>query len=204
MQFGLHVLFGTLVGQVYAADRALVPEALMQGGTPSSDGMAHRFGQWTEHQDEAARVSSFAVSRVSASVESPRTSLSPAELDGRLVFDCKDLALGKVTGFTPSYVEVATPTLDIGPRLYLPFDAFGYCSPAGCYLRYSLEQISTNGWNQAPGVVAVTEPGSAESEDRETEGPGPIAGVVEPAPGILIPYFTAEEAARLYMEQRAS
>jgi len=211
MQFGLHVLFGTLVGQVFAADRALAPPAMIQSGIPPLDGMAHRFAQRPERQDTSSRVSNVVASRASVSVESPRTSLGPDDLDGRLVFDREDRALGQVKRFTQSYVEVAAPTLDIGPTLYLPFDAFCYCSPAGCYLRYTLEQISASGWHRDPGVVAATEPGPAESGGGEGADPVPIVGVVgrtvgsaELAPGVLIPYFAAEEDARRYREQRAS
>jgi len=199
MQFGLHVLYGTLVGQVFAADRALTPPAMIQHGIPSLDGMAHRFAQRAERQDVPSRVSNVVASRASVSAESLRTSLGPDDLGGRLVFDREDRALGQVKGFTQSYVEVATPTLDIGPTLYFPFDAFGYCSPAGCYLRYSLEQISASGWNRVPGAVTATEPGPAESGGGEGGDPVPIVGVVgrtvglaELAPGVLIPYFAAE------------
>lgn len=204
VQVGLHVLFGTLVGQVFEADGKLMPRTMAPPLGLSSEAITSGVTRRSEAENVSARIGDSAARSTSVATQPPRTFLGRSDLAGRLVFSRDDHALGKVKGFTQGHVEVEAPTLDIGPTLYVPYDALGYCTPAGCYLRYTLEQMAASGWNQVPTAVYAGEQASSTSGPATAGDSGLAAGGSESELDLQIPYFVTEEEARRDLDRRRS
>jgi len=203
-QLGLHVLFGTLVGQVFEANSGLLSRTTAPLLDLSSEPMTSGVARSLEVENVSTRVGNSAARPASVPIQPLPTFLGRSDLEGRLVFSRDDHSLGKVKRFTQGHVEVEAPTLDVGPTLYVPYDALGYCTPAGCYLRYTLEQTAASGWNQIPTAVYAGEHASSTSGPATAGDSGVTAGGSESERDLQIPFFATEEEARRDSDRRWS
>lgn len=118
-----------------------------------------------------------------------QTSFGRQDLVGKMVYSRDNHALGEVKKAEMGYVEIATPVVEIGPTLYVPYDAFTHCSPHGCHLNASLGEIQAKRWNEVPSTIL-----------RADAHPGISSGSAESSGenDVRIPYFDAGESARRF------
>lgn len=124
------------------------------------------------------------------------TSFAPSDLVGKMVFSGDGHALGEVRKVEEQFIEVATPVVELGPTMYVPYPAFQFCTQRGCYLRQPLDALSALDWNTPPASIleADAHPGLA------VGGPAPAR---RPASEIQIPYLPDEDAVSRFRAEEA-
>src|SRR5438105_7206666 len=69
---------------------------------------------------------------------------------GHEVFGSDDQKIGSVHEVGPSYFEITTGFLGLGPQLFIPFDAVTNVDGDRVYLDVSKDEIDSRGWDQRP------------------------------------------------------
>lgn len=123
----------------------------------------------------------------------PPSSYAPSDLVGKMVFSGDGHALGDVRKVEEHYVEIATPVVELGPTMYVPYPAFQFCTPRGCYLRQPLDALPALDWNTPPASIL-------EADTRPGLTPGAPAPERPRANGIEIPYLPNEDAVSRFRE----
>lgn len=140
-------------------------------------------------------VGTMAGTMPAATAERPATGqtgqmwLSPQQLQGKTLYAWNGDKIGDVSGVGPNYVDVPTGILDLGPNLYVPFNAIDYCDRKGCYVNATMDQIKNMNWSQKPTFTTATTN-------------APAAGTfAQGAEAMRVPLYEEELEARRHREQ---
>lgn len=178
----------TVVAPSPAGGRMDRQEPGMGGSIGSTASQTQRSGQPME--TVGAGAGPMAGTMPSATAERPsQTAFGRQDLVGKMVYSRDDHALGEVRKTEMDYVEIATPVVEIGPTLYVPYGAFTHCSSQGCHLNATLDEIRANRWNEVPSAIlrADAHPGIS-SSSSESAG----------ANDVQIPYVDSNDSTRRF------